>query len=544
MSNSFFVSNFQFFCFFNFVIIFLFKKHFFAEILVNISPNQFKQSQRKKTFKTFKTAQHCDPIGHYVATLFVTSFQHVNENFSENQLSEYINDRDSMVSVLTEDMKNLKWSNLLKSGWPVFGMIVELFPKGGVMKRFSEKYLKKLSFFIDDDLIHDNYVVERCQTLLAEMDDFENKNSDIPRQIRLKVAACKSVFAARLAEQIGCSDDVLELVDEIQASVLHEGDGMCMYEKTESGEFVNGDAKLIFQALKLIEAVCNKKVDDGSCASNRIYKQEPGVSTPNFQNSCEQLLLKASLPTNIHWEQSISKSIFQPFFLNNNGKVAEKVTQIPPTLDSILPSEAFAFVSFALKHKVDTVIESGAGYGGSLSFWCLFEEFKNVFSVDWQFRNEVREVVNNCESKYNPEQQRQFHLLEDDGTIILPKLIEKIPKTNTIAIFIDGPKGCIAAKLASQLLNKNENVKVVGVHDVTLTSNTYRENSCNFHIARDEIHKNVEGGKVFFSDREWFVEGYGRRLDEGWLVRHENLHRGDRGGSDGPVIAVWGEDVE
>jgi len=89
--------------------------------------------------------------------------------------------------------------------------------------------------------------------------------------------------------------------------------------------------------------------------------------------------------------------------------------------NSVLFSEAFAFVAFCRLHNVDVVLESGVYRGFSTELWSHFVE--EVVAVDIFPSEEVKEAA------YERIAGRQnARLVQGDGKVVLPRLIEERPK--------------------------------------------------------------------------------------------------------------------
>jgi len=124
----------------------------------------------------------------------------------------------------------------------------------------------------------------------------------------------------------------------------------------------------------------------------------------------------------------------------------------------ILPTEAFAFISYCKALNVDMVIESGTAYGQSCYLYAKYLNIP-VHTID-----NVSHYGNQAQ---NTAQTRcidlpvTFHI--GDSNILLPQLIEQF-KNKRIAVFIDGPKGSAAQVLRNKIW-KNDNVVIAALHD-------------------------------------------------------------------------------
>lgn len=149
------------------------------------------------------------------------------------------------------------------------------------------------------------------------------------------------------------------------------------------------------------------------------------------------------------------------------------------TENSVLFSEAFAFAAFCRLHEVDLVLESGVYKGVSTEVWSLFAQ--DVVAIDIFISPEA-------EARLAP--RRSVHLVTGDGRQVLPRLLQEHSDRRT-AVFIDGPKGELAIRLALSLATYPQ-VAFVALHDMA----PYRTELTRL-------------GVFFFSDESWFQEAYG-----------------------------------
>lgn len=160
--------------------------------------------------------------------------------------------------------------------------------------------------------------------------------------------------------------------------------------------------------------------------------------------------------------------------------------------NSVLFSEAFAFMAFCRLHEVDLVLESGVYRGFSTEVWSLFA--KEVVAVDLFPSAEVLEAA-----QQRLRSRANVQLLQGNGKVLLPQLLDERPQRRA-AVFIDGPKGELAIRLALKL-REHPQVAFVAMHDM----GPYRA-SLQGH------------GAFFFSDEPWFQEAYGH-LDAPFKMR-------------------------
>lgn len=168
--------------------------------------------------------------------------------------------------------------------------------------------------------------------------------------------------------------------------------------------------------------------------------------------------------------------------------VASGVYDLPMTENSVFFSEAFAFASFCHLHQVDLVAESGVYKGASTEMWSLFA--KEVAAVDISLTQEAEQVA---------ERHPNVKLYTGDGQTLLPQLLRQSARA---AVFIDGPKGELAIRLALSLCELPQ-VAFVAIHDM----GPYKR----------ELRRL---GAFFFSDEDWFQAASGH-LDEPFRQRPE-----------------------
>lgn len=160
--------------------------------------------------------------------------------------------------------------------------------------------------------------------------------------------------------------------------------------------------------------------------------------------------------------------------------VASGAYELEMTENSVYFSEAFAFSAFCRLHGVDLVLESGVYKGASTELWSLFA--KDVVAVD---------IFVQPEASARLAPRRNVRLLGGDGRVLLPRVLDE-QRGRRAAVFIDGPKGELAIRLALALLREHPQVAFVALHDM----GPYREELLAL-------------GAFFFSDEAWFQAAYG-----------------------------------
>jgi len=181
-----------------------------------------------------------------------------------------------------------------------------------------------------------------------------------------------------------------------------------------------------------------------------------------------------------------------------NAHVDTFRSTLPPITDlAILPSEGLAFTAFADLHDVDVIIESGVWKGFSTEIWA--RTGREVLAMDLNVQSEARSRL----SKY-----KNVEVIQGDGSVMIPQALER--SNRSTAVFIDGPKGEFALRLAERVL-KRPNVKFVALHDMRPWKATLRSGQLQMQC-------------FFITDEEWFLRDFGW-LDEG-------------GGNGGPMAFV------
>eukprot|EP00933_Yihiella_yeosuensis_P055168 TRINITY_DN53868_c0_g1_i1.p1 TRINITY_DN53868_c0_g1~~TRINITY_DN53868_c0_g1_i1.p1 ORF type:complete len:404 (+),score=65.74 TRINITY_DN53868_c0_g1_i1:43-1212(+) len=168
--------------------------------------------------------------------------------------------------------------------------------------------------------------------------------------------------------------------------------------------------------------------------------------------------------------------------------LASDVYRMEMTENSVKFTEAFAFAAFCHLHEVDLVLESGIYKGVSTEIWSFF--VKDVYAIDVFIRKEAEDRLR---------KRPNVQLEEGDGHKLLPEILAKNPGRKA-AVFIDGPKGELAIRLA-MTLRGHPQVAFVAMHDM--------------EPYRGELTKL---GAFFYSDETWYQEAYGH-LDEPFRKR-------------------------
>jgi hypothetical protein len=124
----------------------------------------------------------------------------------------------------------------------------------------------------------------------------------------------------------------------------------------------------------------------------------------------------------------------------------------------ILPTEAFAFMSYCKALQIDMIIESGTAYGQSCY---LFAKYLNieVHTIDDVSHYGIQ--AQNTAKDRCKELPVHFHV--GNSLKLLPQLLDQYPNKK-IAVFIDGPKGDVAKQFRKNIWNYS-NVLMAALHD-------------------------------------------------------------------------------
>jgi hypothetical protein len=138
----------------------------------------------------------------------------------------------------------------------------------------------------------------------------------------------------------------------------------------------------------------------------------------------------------------------------------------------ILPTEAFAFISYCKAFQIDTVIESGTAFGQSCYLYAKY------LGIDIHTIDDISHYGNQAQliaKERCKDLPVTFH--EGNSFNILPKLIEE-HSDKKIAVFIDGPKGELANHLRRKIWSY-DNVFIAALHDSVGSNADGKFSSCN-----------------------------------------------------------------
>lgn len=147
----------------------------------------------------------------------------------------------------------------------------------------------------------------------------------------------------------------------------------------------------------------------------------------------------------------------------------EKVGMVPYHLHGVVPSESLALMSAAMAAKVDVMIESGTAHGQNAEVMARFLQDKpvKIYSID------TCELYGKERCELTSKRLENFtninFVFPGDATKELPKILKE-HQGKKIGVFIDGPKGMMAADLCRNVVKASVDVKFCAIHDVSPTS--------------------------------------------------------------------------
>jgi len=178
-------------------------------------------------------------------------------------------------------------------------------------------------------------------------------------------------------------------------------------------------------------------------------------------------------------------------------QVMKKVEWRPRT---ILVSEALAVCAMCDLYDVNTFVESGVANARSTQIWAGYDNRRlDVWAIDKVLKKTAIDAMSTYQNA---------RLIRADGNIeVLNQITRFAPCIERrLGVFIDGPKGLQAVKLAMNAI-KIPCVKFVGVHDC----HKIDSRTGNLNAARTAMEA---AGAAFFTDEPWFTDEY-KYIDEG-----------------------------
>lgn len=184
---------------------------------------------------------------------------------------------------------------------------------------------------------------------------------------------------------------------------------------------------------------------------------------------------------------------------------------------AVLPSEAAFLHGLADLAGADMLVESGVGAGGSTRAACLWARERpgrRVVSLERAALpgHVLSALAAACGPAGGAEGPGLLDLRPhaDSFEVLGPVLAEAGRANRTVALFIDGPKGRVAVRLAERVFRAEPAVRVVALHDVQRLDGRYRD-SRGRHLMRNAMERAPHPS--LFSDEPWFVERFARALD-------------------------------
>jgi hypothetical protein len=189
---------------------------------------------------------------------------------------------------------------------------------------------------------------------------------------------------------------------------------------------------------------------------------------------------------------------FEAQCISSLPRFQERVLPAAWSERGVLVSEGFALCTMCDAFDVELLIESGTYNGRSTKILAKYlDEGQQIKSIDVSIRPEAKRAL----APYP-----HVELLEGDSRQLLPDLLVRGSGRST-AVFIDGPKGRAAVRLALRALD-HPDVRFVAIHDLHRTRYDGTGPSRGRSLM-DSIHL-----VRLYTDEGWFVERYGA-LDEG-----------------------------
>jgi hypothetical protein len=164
-----------------------------------------------------------------------------------------------------------------------------------------------------------------------------------------------------------------------------------------------------------------------------------------------------------------------------------KVLPLDYIKNGILLWEGFAFCALLDLFNIDMIIESGIAGGRSTEIFARYFNGR-IIAID---NADYYGLDRFNATKSRLARYKNVTCLNADSIFVMPKLISQNPD-KSIALFLDGPKGLKAMRLAQRCF-AFPNVKFVGIHD-----------QC-----KESYHQLDRWDKTFFyTDSHWFIARY------------------------------------
>tara|TARA_Y100001938_G_C8099750_1_gene440747 strand:- start:1368 stop:2096 length:729 start_codon:yes stop_codon:yes gene_type:complete len=185
-------------------------------------------------------------------------------------------------------------------------------------------------------------------------------------------------------------------------------------------------------------------------------------------------------------------------------------------------SEALAFVAMCKKYNINTIVESGVRNGDSTEMWLkYFGDDVRVYSVDlMQYENDVNAAINRLSGYKNLEFRK------GDGEVVVPTIVESLPKDARVGMLLDGPKSFGAMRIIEKCFKNSDLVKFASIHDMGMGA---LQNNGNPEYHESIKVLNTWDNYTFITDdkefRERFVfvdealgEGLGGEWNKSWDI--------------------------
>lgn len=171
---------------------------------------------------------------------------------------------------------------------------------------------------------------------------------------------------------------------------------------------------------------------------------------------------------------------------------SHNVQNVPYKRKGILKSEGFFLYCLCKYYGIEILIESGIANGRSTELFLSSDIAPSIHSIDLKIHKDVIKMVEN-------DSKGILNICEEDSCVIIPWLITKKENLHKrIGIFIDGPKGDKACKMAEKYF-RFSNVCFVAIHD-----------QCKWH---NNHMMNKWFNDVLYSDFNVFRSLFGYELD-------------------------------
>lgn len=184
------------------------------------------------------------------------------------------------------------------------------------------------------------------------------------------------------------------------------------------------------------------------------------------------------------WEtvyQSFGERSVTPFIAGCRSAIAQQEldTVRGVTLENrgVLNSEAALFAATCRRLGIEVIIESGRARAQSTTLISRLLPEAVIHSIESSSDSDA--VFGIARLKNHP----NVVLHQGDARRVAPRLLAA--ETRRVALFIDGPKGLQAVRLAQKIIASNAQVLLVGIHDMHAkdTTNRGRPNFARVHFA-------------------------------------------------------------